>query len=54
MMGQFHRLGVFFDQLTQQTMLTSISDLAVIQQKAADGSFDNMQATFTLSAFVQP
>ncbi len=53
-MGQFHRLGVFFDQLTQQTMLTAVTDLAVVQQKAADGSFDNMHATFTLSAFVQP
>lgn len=52
--GQFHRLGVFLDQLTQQTMLTAVTDLAVVQQKASDGSFDNMQATFTISAFVQP
>lgn len=54
MTGQFHRLGVFLDQLTQQIMMTSVSDLAVQQQKASDGSFDNMQASFTINAFVQP
>jgi len=52
--GRFHRLGVFFDQLTQQMMMTSITDLSVLQKKASDGSYDNMEATFTVSAFVQP
>ncbi len=52
--GRFHRLGVFFDQLTQQMMITAVTDLTVIQQKASDGSFDNMEANFTVSAFVQP
>ncbi|MCD4775643.1 MAG: type 4a pilus biogenesis protein PilO [Candidatus Aegiribacteria sp.] len=52
--GRFHRLGVFLDQLTQQMMITSVSDLTVIQKKASDGSYDNMEANFTVSAFVQP
>ncbi len=52
--GRFHRLGVFLDQLTQQMMMTSVTDLTVIQKKASDGSFDNMEASFTVSAFVQP
>ena len=52
--GRFHRLGVFLDQLTQQIMITSVSNMSVIQQKASDGSYDNMEATFTVSAFVQP
>lgn len=52
--GRFHRLGVFLDQLTQQMMITSVSNLSVIQQKASDGNYDNMEATFTVSAFVQP
>jgi len=54
MTGQFHRLGVFLDQLTQQILMTSVSDLSVQQQKASDGSFDNMSASFTINAFVQP
>ena len=52
--GRFHRLGVFLDQLTQQMMMTSVTDLTVIQKKASDGSFDNMEASFVVSAFVQP
>lgn len=52
--GRFHRLGVFLDQLTQQMMITSVTDLVVVQKKASDGSYDNMEATFTVSAFVQP
>lgn len=52
--GRFHRLGVFLDQLTQQMMITSVTDLTVIQRKASDGSYDNMEANFTVSAFVQP
>jgi Tfp pilus assembly protein PilO len=52
--GRFHRLGVFLDQLTQQMMMTAVTDLTVIQKKASDGSFDNMEASFTVSAFVQP
>ncbi len=52
--GRFHRLGVFLDQLTQQMMLTSITDLTIVQKKASDGSYDNMEANFTISAFVQP
>lgn len=52
--GRFHRLGVYLDQLTQQMMITSVSNLSVIQQKASDGNHDNMVATFTVSAFVQP
>lgn len=52
--GRFHRLGVFLDQLTQQMMMTSITDFTVIQRKASDGSYDNMEANFTVSAYVQP
>ena len=52
--GRFHRLGVFLDQLTQQMMMTAVTDLTVIQKKASDGSYDNMEANFTVSAFVQP
>ncbi len=52
--GRFHRLGVFFDQLTQQPMMSSISNLQVHQLKAAEGKFDNIETTFTFSAFVQP
>lgn len=52
--GRFHRLGVFLDQLTQEMMITSVSNLSVIQKKASDGNYDNMEATFTVSAFVQP
>ncbi len=52
--GRFHRLGVFLDQLTQQMMLTSVTDLTIVQKKASDGSYDNMEANFTISAFVQP
>ena len=52
--GRFHRLGVFLDQLTQQMMITSVTDLTVLQKKASDGSYDNIEANFTISAFVQP
>ncbi len=52
--GRFHRLGVFLDQLTQQMMLTSVTDLTIVQKKASDGSYDNMEANFTISAYVQP
>lgn len=52
--GRFHRLGVFLDQLTQQMMMTSVTDFTVIQRKASDGSYDNMEANFTVSAYVQP
>lgn len=52
--GRFHRLGVFLDQLTQQMMITAVTDLTVIQKKASDGSYENMEANFTVSAFVQP
>lgn len=52
--GRFHRLGVFLDQLTQQMMMTAVTDLTVLQKKASDGSYENMEANFTLSAFVQP
>ncbi len=52
--GRFHRLGVFLDQLTQQMMITAVKNLTVIQKKASDGSYDNMEANFTVSAFVQP
>jgi len=34
--------------------MTSVLDLSVQQQKASDGSFDNMTASFTINAFVQP
>lgn len=54
MTGRFHRLGVFFDQLTQQPMMSSISNLQVHQLKAAEGKFDNIETTFTFSAFIQP
>jgi Tfp pilus assembly protein PilO len=52
--GRFHRLGVFFDQLTQQPMMSSISNLQIYQLKAAEGKFDNIETTFTFSAYVQP
>ncbi|MBD3277414.1 MAG: type 4a pilus biogenesis protein PilO [Candidatus Aegiribacteria sp.] len=52
--GRFHRLGVFLDQLTQQMMMTAVTDFTVIQRKASDGSYDNMEANFTVSAYVQP
>lgn len=52
--GRFHRLGVFFDQLTQQPMMSSISNLQVHQLKAAEGKFDNIETTFTFSAYIQP
>ena len=52
--GRFHRLGVFFDQLTQQPMMSSVSNLQVHQLKAAEGKFDNIETTFTFSAFIQP
>jgi Tfp pilus assembly protein PilO len=52
--GRYHRLGVFFDQLTQELMMTSIRDLNIQQLKAAEGKFDNIEATFTFSAFTQP
>lgn len=54
MTGRFHRLGVFFDQLTQQPMMSSISNLQVHQLKAAEGKFDNIETTFTFSAYVEP
>jgi Tfp pilus assembly protein PilO len=52
--GRYHRLGVFFDQLTQELMMTAISELNIQQLKAAEGKFDNIEATFTFSAFSQP
>lgn len=52
--GRFHRLGVFFDQLTQQPMMSSVSNLQVHQLKAAEGKFDNIEATFTFSAYIEP
>ncbi|PIE52561.1 hypothetical protein CSA37_05965 [Candidatus Fermentibacteria bacterium] len=52
--GRFHRLGVFFDQLTQQPMMSSISNLQVHQLKAAEGKFDNIETSFTFSAYIQP
>ena len=52
--GRFHRMGVFLDQLTQEMMMTSISNVEIHQLKAAEGKFDNIEATFTFSAFVQP
>ncbi len=52
--GRFHRLGVFFDQLTQQPMMSSITNLQVHQLKAAEGKFDNIETTFTFSAYIQP
>ncbi len=54
MTGRFHRLGVFFDQLTQQPMMSSISNLQIHQLKAAEGKFDNIETTFTFSAYVEP
>ena len=54
MTGRFHRLGVFFDQLTQQPMMSSITNLQVHQLKAAEGKFDNIETTFTFSAYIQP
>jgi len=54
MTGRYHRLGVFFDQLTQETMMTAIDGLEVQKLRAAEGKFDNIEATFTFSAFVQP
>ena len=54
MTGRFHRLGVFFDQLTQQPMMSSVSNLQVHQLKAAEGKFDNIETTFTFSAYIQP
>ncbi len=52
--GRYHRLGVFFDQLTQETMMTAVSDLNIQQLKAAEGKFDNIEASFVFSAFTQP
>ncbi len=52
--GRFHRLGVFFDQLTQQAMMSSISNLQIHQLKAAEGKFDNIETTFTFTAYIQP
>jgi len=52
--GRFHRLGVFFDRLTQQPMMSSVSNLQVHQLKAAEGKFDNIETTFTFSAYIQP
>ena len=52
--GRFHRLGVLFDQLTQQPMMSSISNLQIHQLKAAEGKFDNIETTFTFSAYIQP
>jgi len=54
MTGRFHRLGVFFDQLTQQPMMSSVTNLQVYQLKAAEGKFDNIETTFTFSAYIQP
>lgn len=52
--GRFHRLGVFLDQLTQEMLMSSVSNLEVHQQKAAEGKFDNIEASFTFSAYIQP
>ncbi len=52
--GRFHRLGVFLDQLTQEMLMSAVSNLEIHQQKAAEGKFDNIEASFTFSAFVQP
>lgn len=54
LVGRYHRLGVFLDQLTQQAMMTAVKDLQIQQMKAAEGKFDNIEATFTFSAFVAP
>ncbi|MBN1433755.1 type 4a pilus biogenesis protein PilO [Candidatus Fermentibacterales bacterium] len=54
LVGRYHRLGVFLDQLTQQAMMTAVEDLEIHQMKAAEGKFDNIEATFTFSAFVAP
>ena len=54
LIGRYHRLGVFLDQLTQQAMMTAVKDLEIHQMKAAEGKFDNIEATFTFSAFVAP
>lgn len=52
--GRYHRLGVFFDQLTQELMMTSITQLNIQQLKAAEGKFDNIEASFVFSAYTQP
>jgi Tfp pilus assembly protein PilO len=52
--GRFHRLGVFLDQLTQEMLMSAVTNLEIHQQKAAEGKFDNIEASFTFSAFVQP
>jgi len=52
--GRYHRLGVFLDQLTQETMMTAVTDLDIQKMRAAEGKFDNIEATFTFSTFVQP
>lgn len=52
--GRYHRLGVFLDQLTQETMMTAVDNLDIQKLRAAEGKFDNIEATFTFSAFVQP
>jgi hypothetical protein len=52
--GRFHRLGVFLDQLTQEMLMSAVSNLEIHQQKAAEGKFDNIEASFTFRAFVQP
>lgn len=51
--GQFHRLGVFFDQLTQQMLMTTVTNVTVQQVKSADGSYQNMTASFAITAYVQ-
>ncbi|MFO7626476.1 MAG: type 4a pilus biogenesis protein PilO [Candidatus Fermentibacteraceae bacterium] len=52
--GRFHRLGVFLDQLTQEMLMSAVTNLEIHQQKAAEGKFDNIEASFTFRAFVQP
>lgn len=51
--GQFHRLGVFFDQLTQQMLMTAITNISIEQVKSSEGSYQNMTASFSISAYVQ-
>jgi len=52
--GRFHRLGVFLDQLTQEMLMSAVTNLEIHQPKAAEGKFDNIEASFTFRAFVQP
>jgi hypothetical protein len=35
-------------------MMTAITDLNIQQLKAAEGKFDNIEASFVFSAYTQP